>query len=85
MAIDCDNCYKPLSYCECGDTEVASSDGCTCPWCGTEYTPDGDWWYNDNESTEECGECGKTFTWTGEPTYTWHSKRKLKTTIKEGE
>ena len=55
--------------------ETYSTEGPQCPYCGRQYTADESGYYDENYTSQECDECGNTFSvqvytstsWTCEP------------------
>lgn len=43
------------------ENETYSHEGPQCPYCGRQYTADDPYFYGDNYTSEDCDECGKTF------------------------
>lgn len=71
----CLNCGEKICDCSCGETEVISNNGPTCPYCG--HTAEG----LDNEAydvmTESwtCGSCGKEYTLDVHTSTSWTSHK----------
>lgn len=53
-----------------------STDGPICPYCGFEHTPDDPDYYNDSNTSFECGECEKSFAVMIDHTTSWTTSRR---------
>lgn len=75
---DCFNCNKPLSECECGDTQTfENTDGVVCPYCGEMNTAcDSDGMlYSESTEDYDCGWCSKTFAVSVYVSFSWCGKK----------
>lgn len=74
---DCFNCDKPLSGCQCGESEGYSSGGAVCPYCGYLNDPgdsDGEL-YDESVEESECGNCALTFRCSLYVSHAWTTNR----------